>query len=408
MSDINLSSVLYEEMVQVNSLDKEIFLLKYSTTNSTRLILFNAPKLVELIKTNDLATQAIVAAINYQNASKYQEIASVGSVAAIKGFGPTIYEIALADAEWLQPDYEVSGDAENVWKKFYQRKDIDKRYLKDPNHPTTRDVLNYAYHLKNPSFDLEKLIDDGNKAIETIALDFNLRKEQLEQIIVRGGQRLFSDKYITEQTDFLDEAAMTVSDAESLNLALYILKDEQELILYDPEKFLNLLEIIYKDDHRWPNPAGQNGVVFGEISVFMRYNKEVSNVQTIAAEPGFGPLMYELAMSVFGPLTHDEETSTSIQATDVWNKFSSRTQNSKDNIEKRKRNEQPILRYGQNPIQGVTGYKFRLKKPHDYKQLVKNHEETFNNIALNKKWANEILLQEAKEFFKIRYRTRKK
>lgn len=408
MSDINLSSVLYEEMVQVNSLDKEIFLLKYSTTNSTRLILFNAPKLVELIKTNDLATQAIVAAINYQNASKYQEIASVGSVAAIKGFGPTIYEIALADAEWLQPDYEVSGDAENVWKKFFQRNDVEKRYLKDPIHPSTRDVLNYAYHLKNPSFDLEKLINDGNEIIETIALDLNLRKEQLEQIIVRGGQRFFGNRYVTEQVDFLDEAAMTVSDAESLNLALYILKDEQELILYSPEKFLNLLENIYKDDHRWPNPAGQNGVVFGEISVFMRYNKEVSNVQTIAAEPGFGPLMYELAMSVFGPLTHDEETSTSIQATDVWNKFSSRTQNSKDNIEKRKRNEQPILRYGQNPIQGVTGYKFRLKKPHDYKQLVKNHEETFNNIALNKRWANGILLQEAEEFFKIRYRTRKK
>lgn len=405
-----LSEMLFnEEMVQVNSLAKDIFLLKHNNSYKTRLILFNAPKVAEALKNGIKATDAIVATISYMNIGKYQDVAAISSVAATKGFGPTIYEIALADADWLKPDYEVSDDAENVWKKFFQRRDIEKKRLKEPVHPDQRDVLNYAYHLKTPSFNLKKLINNGDKMIKTMALDLRLKEEVLIQIIIEAAQQLFTDRYaahLAESTIPLDEVAMSVSDAESLKLALFINEKEQELVLYNPNKFYKLVEIIDKTDN-YPKEIGQNNVIVGCISVNLRHNKEVSNVTSIAAEPGFGPLMYELAMSVFGPITNDEEGGTSIEATSVWKKFLSKSEDPKGNVEKKRRKIPP---FGDltKIIPGITNYKFGIKEPHDFKQLVKNHEKIISQLFFDKNWILDILETEANEYFKLRYLKRKR
>lgn len=59
----------------------------------------------------------------------------VSGVAAEKGFGPLIYELAMMlaeqDGRGLMPsrDGDVRGDAWNVWTKFYDRSDVDKKEL---------------------------------------------------------------------------------------------------------------------------------------------------------------------------------------------------------------------------------------------------------------------------------------
>ena len=56
----------------------------------------------------------------------------VTGVAALKGFGPLIYEMGMMQSKlngkWLAPasDGDVRGDAMNVWEKFYQRDDVEK------------------------------------------------------------------------------------------------------------------------------------------------------------------------------------------------------------------------------------------------------------------------------------------
>ena len=69
------------------------------------------------------------------------DINHVTGVAAQKGFGPLMYEMAMMQSQlnkkWLAPasDGDVRGEAMNVWVKFYKREDVEKRTLepKDKN-----------------------------------------------------------------------------------------------------------------------------------------------------------------------------------------------------------------------------------------------------------------------------------
>lgn len=61
------------------------------------------------------------------------KLQTVGRVAAEKGYGPLMYEIAMAyiNPGYLMPsrDGDIRSEAWNVWKKFYERKDIGKKTL---------------------------------------------------------------------------------------------------------------------------------------------------------------------------------------------------------------------------------------------------------------------------------------
>lgn len=61
------------------------------------------------------------------------KLQTVGRVAAEKGYGPLIYEIAMAyiNPGYLMPsrDGDIRGEAWNVWEKFYERKDVIKKTL---------------------------------------------------------------------------------------------------------------------------------------------------------------------------------------------------------------------------------------------------------------------------------------
>lgn len=60
---------------------------------------------------------------------------NVSGVAARKGFGPLIYEMAMMQSslngKWLGPsaDGDIRGEAMNVWEKFYKRADVKKETL---------------------------------------------------------------------------------------------------------------------------------------------------------------------------------------------------------------------------------------------------------------------------------------
>jgi hypothetical protein len=61
---------------------------------------------------------------------------NVGGVAALRGYGPFIYELAMMYADshnsMLMPsrDGDVRGDAWNVWENFFKRSDITKNTMK--------------------------------------------------------------------------------------------------------------------------------------------------------------------------------------------------------------------------------------------------------------------------------------
>ena len=71
--------------------------------------------------------------ITIEDLNKDGNIRSVGRVAAEKGYGPMMYEIAMAyiNPSYLMPsrDGDIRTAAWEVWKKFYQRNDIVKKTL---------------------------------------------------------------------------------------------------------------------------------------------------------------------------------------------------------------------------------------------------------------------------------------
>jgi len=73
---------------------------------------------------------ATITTSDIKDSNKLQE---VGRVAAEKGYGPLIYEMAMAyiNPGYLMPsrDGDIRGAAWSVWEKFYQRKDIIKKTL---------------------------------------------------------------------------------------------------------------------------------------------------------------------------------------------------------------------------------------------------------------------------------------
>jgi hypothetical protein len=76
------------------------------------------------------------------------------AVAAEKGFGPLVYELALMYVKsknsslMVSRDGDIRGEAFEVWKKFYYRDDVDKKTL-----PFESDDFNFALITGDETFD---------------------------------------------------------------------------------------------------------------------------------------------------------------------------------------------------------------------------------------------------------------
>jgi hypothetical protein len=109
------------------------------------------------------------------------------------------------------------------------------------------------------------------------------------------------------------EAAKSIQDAETNNFGLYVLRESGyvNLVLYDTQKFLEakLNDLDIFDD----NP------VFGYISLRNDYHVCGSwMVVSSVAKDKFGPLMYDLGMSIINAPIMSDRNSVSTKAQAVW------------------------------------------------------------------------------------------
>jgi len=112
------------------------------------------------------------------------------------------------------------------------------------------------------------------------------------------------------------EAAIASGQAASQNLALFQKNSAGSVVyvLYDPAKFASA----EGDDPR--------GVIYGYIDIKPHHGDawDAGEVKFAAAEKGYGPLMYELAMSDFPGGLMPDRLSTSAAARNVWKKYEQR------------------------------------------------------------------------------------
>lgn len=102
----------------------------YDTLHLQNLLQF--PKLKYVIMGSNLDNlmldyQVIVGVIEIQKSDNCKPYSVVRASAAEKGFGPLMYEIALSSGiAGLIPDNNgTSASARNVWRKFYEREDVE-------------------------------------------------------------------------------------------------------------------------------------------------------------------------------------------------------------------------------------------------------------------------------------------
>jgi hypothetical protein len=121
------------------------------------------------------------------------------------------------------------------------------------------------------------------------------------------------------------EAAVAGKTAAGQGLALLRKQNSHgiEYILYDPETFARLTNGVPGDELTGLDPTD---VIVGYLDV--RPHKgdcwDAAEIKFSAAQKGYGPLMYELAMSDFGKIMSDHGAGSSGSARGVWQKYDQR------------------------------------------------------------------------------------
>lgn len=126
------------------------------------------------------------------------------------------------------------------------------------------------------------------------------------------------------------EAAVAGNTAASRGLALYRLQRGAgvDYVLYNPENFAKEIENTNGEKNLSLHDIEEfdpSNIIIGCLGVTLHGGKcwDAAEVGMSAAEKGYGPLMYELAMSDYGVMMSDR-ISTSASARKVWQKYDQR------------------------------------------------------------------------------------
>ena len=214
----------------------------------------------------------------------------------------------------------------------------------------------------------------------------------------------------------LSESAKTVADAQSENLALYVgaRSHSNLLVLYNPDKILKSLRFYKK--------TGSLDFVQEPITGMMCLNDTFDNkhcpawnayeVTVVAAQKGWGPLLFDIAMTEFETLMIDRSGQVSVEARNLWRYYL----DSRNDVEKlrlddyyhpRTKNTKDDTRKLYNPDtkNNFMNYAFRAKSRLDVSSLKKNHEElTQSAKKINSKIDIESFLEaKANSYFSDKY-----
>lgn len=134
--------------------------------------------------------------------AKY-EVSLSANVDPTKGWGPLVYDYVLSKGWTMSDRHAVSKEAQKVWKYYFENRgsDVERAIVKycdyEPinkkNDAAIGDFLKYAYRIKNPSSQYDKLLE---RAEQTYALFEKHGKEmQFIQHLTAGCNSAFTRAY---------------------------------------------------------------------------------------------------------------------------------------------------------------------------------------------------------------------
>ena len=177
--------------------------------------------------------------------------------------------------------------------------------------------------------------------------------------------------------ELLDEAAKEVGSLDSEHLALAILPNGayRRFILYNPYSLVRHLKLTTSSE------ANSKSVVVGYVLLKNMVSCDAWSVQLSAAEKGYGPAMYDIAMSNIAPEGMVSDRSVvSDAASRVWRyMFTTRAH---DFIIRPVEDDKTCA----SPNQGdpALDHSYAIKNPVNVTSLVKRHLDTVQAIATRK------------------------
>jgi hypothetical protein len=119
----------------------------------------------------------------------------VNTIAAEKGFGPLLYEAAMADGPLAPSRDSVSFSAERVWRRYHDRPDVTKTPLtgRCRQHVKVRPWLNFAYSVERKP-DLSALLRRHEATLGELSYDFSAA--EVSQALASAGSKYFDSRYV--------------------------------------------------------------------------------------------------------------------------------------------------------------------------------------------------------------------
>lgn len=205
-------------MASQQAASQGLALYRKGTGSSVVYVLYNPAKLAEeLPKWQDAGGDINSVIYGYLDVRPHKgdcwNAGEIKFAAAQKGYGPLMYELAMSDFEnGLFPDRLSTSDAaRNVWKKYNQRGDVQKKPFDDVKNPKTAPKVDDCKLI--PDFDGEEAYlnqayvghgDPGGKAqmmqlhrdsVPTVAEKLAMPTNEVEQAIFHMGDEYFGTRY---------------------------------------------------------------------------------------------------------------------------------------------------------------------------------------------------------------------
>lgn len=238
----------------------------------------------------------------------------------------------------------------------------------------------------------------------------------------------------------INEAAKSIQDANLEHLALLTEKNDRDglVILYDPSQYERYMQLQRKLEKRYGRPfrpftsngkedqllsvedeakeietGSRNPVIaFGHLIDPANPSWGASELAMAAAIPGYGPLLHDIVMSVFGTVIVDRRDSVSVGERKLWRfYFEQRSDVEKlalDDIEhpRTKRPEDDAILQSPKTKENFLNYAYRLKTKLNIAQLKSNHTKCIKKMEkLGFPDVDDILPKLADRFFGDRYET---
>lgn len=209
------------------------------------------------------------------------------------------------------------------------------------------------------------------------------------------------ESIVEEEVSILDEKAKTTSDAENDGLALYIKKDEGiEFVLYEPTALLS----VFDGSAHINGTDGPEDVIAGFLRI-SNVDFEMCDgswvVTNSAARQGYGPLLYDIAMSFISPqfLTADRD-SVSPEAEKVWRVYYARRRS--------EFNVKPLIQNyncrNLNSKEPAVNYAFSIKQKLNYSSLTKAHKNLMSKMKGHSTKMENTLIDMGFGFFDLKYK----